>query len=127
MAAPITARSHVFMTQSSQTWITRGHVFSGDHSRTLVPVAGVLSARRDSPADNASVNADQAYQRLKSVLASERLVNPGHVKIAMDVLIRVCAFDQADALGSFAEIGRAWARSGRHTALLKQLARVRSH
>jgi predicted O-linked N-acetylglucosamine transferase (SPINDLY family) len=70
---------------------------------------------------------EEAYQQLKGVLAAERLVSPAHLKIAMDVTVRVCAFDESDALGSFAEVGRAWARSGRHTALLKQLARVRSH
>lgn len=71
-------------------------------------------------------NIEEAYQQLKVVLAREELTNPAHLKIASEVLIRVCAFDECDQLGSFRELGRTWAESGRHTALLKQMARVRS-
>ena len=42
------------------------------------------------------------------------------------MLIRVCAFDLLPQLGDFATLGRGWAKSNRHTALLKQLAQVRS-
>jgi predicted O-linked N-acetylglucosamine transferase (SPINDLY family) len=70
---------------------------------------------------------DEAYQRLLSVMARQPLHEPAHVKIAMDVLIRVCDFERADDLGSFRDIGRLWAASGRHSALLKLLGRVRSH
>jgi predicted O-linked N-acetylglucosamine transferase (SPINDLY family) len=71
-------------------------------------------------------NIEEAYQQLKAVLAREELTSPAHLKIASEVLIRVAAFDEMDQLGSFRELGRAWAETGRHTALLKQLARVRS-
>jgi predicted O-linked N-acetylglucosamine transferase (SPINDLY family) len=42
------------------------------------------------------------------------------------VLARVCDFDALDSLGDFATLGRGWARTGRHAALFKQLARVRT-
>jgi predicted O-linked N-acetylglucosamine transferase (SPINDLY family) len=71
-------------------------------------------------------NIEESFQRLRAVMREHRLIHPAQIKIAMDVLVRVCAFDQADALGSFKEVGRLWASTGRHTALLKQLARVRS-
>ncbi|HEY3696548.1 tetratricopeptide repeat protein [Phenylobacterium sp.] len=49
---------------------------------------------------------------------------PKHAKVVNELLIRVCAFDQLGSLGSFRDLGRGWAESGRHTALLKHLARV---
>jgi protein O-GlcNAc transferase len=61
------------------------------------------------------------------VLAKEPLTSPAHLKIASEVLVRVCAFDELAELGTFRGLGRAWAESGRHTALLKQLARVKTH
>lgn len=69
---------------------------------------------------------EAAFQQLNAVLGRETLTRPAHLKIASEVLTRVCAFDQLERLGSFRELGRAWAQSGRHTALLKQLGRVRS-
>lgn len=71
-------------------------------------------------------NIQAAYELLKTTLATERIAGPAHLKIASEVLVRVCAFDELAKLGSFKELGRLWAQSGRHTALLKQLARVRS-
>jgi predicted O-linked N-acetylglucosamine transferase (SPINDLY family) len=69
----------------------------------------------------------EAYEILRAVLAKETLTSPAHLKIASEVLVRVCAFDELAALGTFRDLGRKWAESGRHTALLKQLARVKSH
>lgn len=71
-------------------------------------------------------NIEEAYQLLKGYMSGHKITASGHLKIATEVLIRVCAFDELDQLGSFAEVGRSWAESGRHTALLKQLARVKS-
>jgi predicted O-linked N-acetylglucosamine transferase (SPINDLY family) len=61
----------------------------------------------------------------------ERLIalgdlSPGHTSIIAEVLMRVCAFDDLDRLGDFRTLGRSWAESGRHTALFRQLARVRT-
>ncbi|MDB5476411.1 MAG: hypothetical protein JWP49_1922 [Phenylobacterium sp.] len=72
-------------------------------------------------------NIEEAYGLLKDVLAREKLTGSADLKIASEVLIRICAFDDLAELGSFREVGRAWAESGRHTALLKQLARVRAY
>ena len=69
---------------------------------------------------------EEAYQIFRRQIAGQRLTSSAHLKIATELLIRVCAYDELDQLGSFAEVGRIWAKSGRHTALLKQLARVRS-
>jgi len=69
---------------------------------------------------------DEAYKTLLGARASD-VVDPVYTKIATEILIRVGDYAAADALGSFADIGRAWATSGRHTALLKHLARARSY
>jgi protein O-GlcNAc transferase len=53
-------------------------------------------------------------------------LNPGHLKILSEVFARVCAFDDLDRLGDFRTLGRLWAQSGRHTALLRQMPRVES-
>jgi protein O-GlcNAc transferase len=72
-------------------------------------------------------NIEEAYSLLRGLMAREKIVGSAHLKIASEVLIRVCAFEELAELGSFKEVGRTWAESGRHTALLKQLARVRTH
>ena len=55
-----------------------------------------------------------------------KTTNPGHLKVLNEVLIRVCAFDLMPQLGDFRSLGRGWATTNRHTALLKQLAQVRT-
>ncbi|MBS0362470.1 MAG: tetratricopeptide repeat protein [Proteobacteria bacterium] len=70
-------------------------------------------------------NIEESYQLALKALA-RKPTNEGHLKILNEVFIRVCAFDQIAELGSFADLGRGWARSGRHSALLKQLAQVKS-
>jgi len=70
-------------------------------------------------------NIEEAYQL--TLTALERgLTSPGHMKILFEVLVRVAAFDEFDRTGDFATRGRGWARTGRHTALLKQLAHVKT-
>ncbi|MDB5434123.1 MAG: hypothetical protein JWR47_380 [Phenylobacterium sp.] len=69
-------------------------------------------------------NIEEAYQLARRALALKP-TEPGHLKILNEVLIRVCAFDDLDRLGDFKTLGRGWAASNRHTALLKQLAFVR--
>ena len=70
-------------------------------------------------------NIEESYQLAQRALTF-RSTHPGHLKILNEVLIRVCAFDELPKLGDFRSLGRAWAGSGRHTALLKQLAQVKS-
>ena len=70
-------------------------------------------------------NIEEAYALTKRALGF-RIDNSGHIKILNEVLIRVCAFDEREKLGDFKSMGRAWASSNRHTALLKQLAHVKT-
>jgi len=70
-------------------------------------------------------NIEAAYALLKETLGMGfGALSPKHAKVANEILIRVCDFEALDALGSFRDLGRGWALSGRHTALLKHLARV---
>ena len=72
-------------------------------------------------------NIEAAYQLYKeSVKPSDLPLEPRNAKVANELLIRVCAFDELERLGSFRDLGRGWAEDGRHAALLKQLARVRT-
>jgi protein O-GlcNAc transferase len=68
---------------------------------------------------------EEAYQLSKRALAM-RPTNPAHLKVLNEVLIRVCAFDELPELGDFKTLGRTWASTGRHTALLKQMAQVKT-
>ena len=72
-------------------------------------------------------NIEESYQLLSGFLKDHTPTTSAQLKIATEVLIRVCAFDELAKLGSFKDVGRNWAESGRHTALLKQLARVRTY
>jgi protein O-GlcNAc transferase len=51
---------------------------------------------------------------------------PGHTKVLRDAFSRVCDFEASDALGDFKALGRGWAAAGMHSALLRQMPRVRS-
>ncbi len=68
---------------------------------------------------------DDAYAELKAVRQMATLTNGAHLKVASEVLSRVCDFDGLDEVCDFTETGRLWASQGRHTALLSQLSRVR--
>jgi predicted O-linked N-acetylglucosamine transferase (SPINDLY family) len=68
-------------------------------------------------------NIEEAYQLVQRAIALKP-TDQGHLKILNEVLIRVCAFDEMPKIGDFKTLGRGWASTGRHTALLKQLARV---
>jgi protein O-GlcNAc transferase len=70
-------------------------------------------------------NIEEAYQLTLRALTF-KTENPGHLKVLYEVLIRVCAFDDMPKLGDFKSLGRGWASTNRHTALLKQLAQVRT-
>ena len=70
-------------------------------------------------------NIEESYQLALRAMAF-KTTNPGHLKVLNETLIRVCDFDALGALGDFASLGRGWANSNRHTALLKQLAQVKT-
>ena len=71
-------------------------------------------------------NIEEAYQLLRATLEKETLKGGAGLKIATEILIRLCAFEDLEKLGEFKDVGRLWAETGRHTALLKQMARVRT-
>ncbi|WP_411287294.1 tetratricopeptide repeat protein, partial [Phenylobacterium sp.] len=70
---------------------------------------------------------EESYQLALTALRFKGRFTPGHTKVLNEVFIRVCDFDRLAELGDFKSLGRGWAESGRHTALLKQLARVETH
>ncbi|RAK64354.1 tetratricopeptide repeat protein [Phenylobacterium kunshanense] len=69
---------------------------------------------------------EHAYRLALPLLTRANEFNESATKILTEVFVRVCDYDAMDAVGDFTSLGRAWAKSGRHTALLKQLGRVRS-
>ncbi|MDP3659959.1 tetratricopeptide repeat protein [Phenylobacterium sp.] len=89
-------------------------------------MAMVESLERSRHGDEGA-NIEAGYKLLQETIAL-RLgePTPKYNKVSNEVLIRVCAFEELDALGSFRDLGRGWAESGRHTALLKHLARVQN-
>lgn len=68
---------------------------------------------------------EESYQLAKEALARKEEFTSSHYKIIYEVFIRVCAFDEMNLMGDMTMLGRKWAESGKHTALLKLLAQVR--
>ncbi|WP_374469821.1 tetratricopeptide repeat protein [Phenylobacterium sp.] len=89
-------------------------------------MALVESLERTRTGDEGA-NIEESYRLVRDALNQRDSFSAAHLKIASEVLVRVCAFDELERLGDFRSMGRAWAETGRHTALLKQLARVKSH
>lgn len=76
-------------------------------------------------AGDEGANIEEAYQLTHRVTEAD-LNNGTYLKVVFEVLIRVCAFDDIDKAPDFKTRGRMWASSGKHTALLKQLAHVKT-
>lgn len=70
-------------------------------------------------------NIEAAYQLSREAYGLGEFT-PGPSKVMTEVLIRVAAYDELAKVGDFKTLGRSWAESDRHTALLKQLARVKT-
>ena len=89
-------------------------------------IALIESLERTRSGDEGG-NIEEAYQLAKAALAEGiDLSGGGAKKVMFEVLDRVADFDALPQLGDFRARGRAWAESGRHTALFKQLALVGS-
>jgi len=74
-----------------------------------------------------AANIEKAYQLARAALdRGVRFTDPAHLKVIFEVLVRVADFDRLAKLADFRTRGRAWAESGRHSALMKQLAGVES-
>jgi predicted O-linked N-acetylglucosamine transferase (SPINDLY family) len=70
-------------------------------------------------------NIEAAYQLAKAALdRGMQIRDPGAMKVMFEVLVRVAAFEEVEKLADFRTRGRAWAESGRHAALMKQLSGV---
>jgi len=68
---------------------------------------------------------DEAFQLAVKARALGPLSASRH-KLLRDVFVSVCAHEKLAGLGSFADVGRAYARSGLHTALFRQIAQARA-
>ncbi len=89
-------------------------------------MALVESLERTRTGDEGA-NIEEGYQMMRQALSlGVETFSPAHLKVAYEVLVRVAAFDELDGLGSLEKLGRLWAESGRHTALLKLLGQVRT-
>ncbi|MBI1198259.1 MAG: tetratricopeptide repeat protein [Phenylobacterium sp.] len=71
-------------------------------------------------------NIEEAYALSVKALERKAEFTPAHSKIVREVFQRVLDYERMEAVGDFVTLGRIWASTGRHTALLKQLAGVRS-
>jgi len=72
-------------------------------------------------------NIEESYLLLRRAMdLGVDAFSPAHLKVAYEILVRVAAFADMDALGGVSKLGRIWAESGRHTALLKLLGQVRT-
>jgi protein O-GlcNAc transferase len=98
--------------------------FELDPSKLDHLMALIESVERTRTGDEGA-NIEEAYQLTLQAL-ERNATGPGYMKILFEVLVRVCAFDDFDRVGDFKTRGRAWATSGRHTALLKQMAQVKT-
>ncbi|MBL8772133.1 MAG: tetratricopeptide repeat protein [Phenylobacterium sp.] len=70
---------------------------------------------------------EEAYQLALKLLHRRAEFGDAAKKIMTEVFVRVADFDSQDQVGDFKSLGRGWASSGRHTALLKQLSRTHTH
>ncbi len=86
---------------------------------------GLIESLERTRGGDEGAHLDEAYALARGVMAQDAtLSNPGHLKVIFETLVRVCAFDEVAALPGFKARGRAWAESGRHAPLLRQLAHV---
>ncbi len=95
-----------------------------DPTNTRCSVALAESLGRTRTGSEAA-NLERAYQILVGVLDTMP-TTAANLKVAYELLVRCAAYDDMERLGDFATVGRTWAESGRHTALLAHLARVKT-
>lgn len=88
-------------------------------------LALIESLARTTDGDEAA-NLEEAYQLLQEPLAAQQLTTPLGLKIAYELMVRVCDFDGLERLGSFEKLGRKFAAAGLNTIFFHQMPRVRS-
>jgi predicted O-linked N-acetylglucosamine transferase (SPINDLY family) len=86
-------------------------------------IALVESLERTRAGDEGA-NIEEAYQLAKAGVARGEIRDPVTRKVLYEVLHRVADYDAVARVGDFRSRGRAWAESGRHSALMKQLSAV---
>ena len=89
-------------------------------------VTALIESLERTRTGNEGGHVEEAYQLARTILHRAPEFTEATTKILCEIMIRVCDFDGLDQVGDFRTLGRGWAESGRHTALLKQLARVRT-
>lgn len=87
-------------------------------------IAYIESLERTRTGDEGD-NIERAYRLALPLLSRPLEFSETATKVLSEVFIRVCDYDALDQVGDFRTLGRGWAKSGRHTALLKQIARVK--
>lgn len=87
----------------------------------LGPLVALLQLLSRAKGEDEGANLDEAH-----ALATEAAARGRRDKVVRDAFSRVCDFEGIERLGSFREVGRAWAEAGQHTALMRQISRVRS-
>lgn len=75
---------------------------------------------------NEGENIEQAYQALKPILPLKRITGTS-AKVSCEILVRVGEYEMAETMMPYGEMAQMWAREDKHTALLKHLARVKTH
>ena len=89
-------------------------------------VMGLIESLERTRTGDEGGHIEEGYQVAKSILHRKAEFTESTTKILCEIFIRVSDFDRLDEVGDFRSLGRSWAEKGRHTALLKQLARVRN-
>jgi len=72
-----------------------------------------------------AAHVEEAYQVVRRIPGLHSL-SARNKKVASEIFLRVGAYDELARLGSFAELGRAYAAAGLHAGLMNLLAQVRS-
>ena len=84
---------------------------------------GLLQALERDAGPGEGARLDESYALCRRLAAAARQA-PARSALLGDVLGRLCAFSDLDALGSFEAVGRSWAEDGLHRSLLRQVGRA---
>lgn len=84
---------------------------------------GLLRALGVSLVGDEGAQLDEAYG-LASLLTGRPGLSPAHTSLLRDIFARLCAFDSLERLGTFEDLGRAWANAGQNASLMYHLAQA---